>query len=313
VGVACGIVATTKRGTVLLRKLLGGDVPGVLLKRSDDLHANRFNLSPKNYRSMAAEFGGTDFHRQEMDDEDVGSSPFTGLVFEAAPIRIFEAPRSGFVEVIVAVDPAAGKGGDHDDWGIGAAGRRADGHVVALDDDSGQYDDDSGGEAALDICERWNASVIIVEANRGPHVRSAIRAAYYKRKSERGADRVRPMPEIVPVTAKDGKKLRAGPLKGLYRQGMLHHVAGLDALEKQQREWDPDGPKSPRQDDRIDWLVHAVHHLADLSGADKPDNRAELVGTTAALRRMAGAGAAQAREAPSVVARLRGPWRGPAL
>ncbi len=30
------------------------------------------------------------------------------------------------------------------------------------------------------------------------------------------------------------------------------------------REWEPEGPKRPRQDDRIDWLVHAVHHLADL-------------------------------------------------
>ncbi len=267
VGVACGIVATTRRGTVLLRKLLGGDVPGVLIKRSDDIHANRFNLSPKNYRAMVSEFGGTDFHRQEMDDEDVGSSPFTGLVFEAAPIRIDAAPRSDFVELVVAVDPSAGKGGDHDDWGIGAAGRRRDGHVVALDDDSGQHDDDSGGEKVLDICERWGATVIIVEANRGPHVRSAIRAAFYKRRAECGAERLRPMPDIVPVTARDGKKLRAGPLRGLYRQGMLHHVAGLGAMEKQQREWDPDGPKYPRQDDRIDWWVHAVHHLADLGAA----------------------------------------------
>jgi hypothetical protein len=41
-------------------------------------------------------------------------------------------------------------------------------------------------------------------------------------------------------------------------------MPGLAQLERQQREWDPDAPRRPRVDDRIDWLVHAAHYLAYL-------------------------------------------------
>jgi phage terminase large subunit-like protein len=268
IGIAIGIMATTRRGTHMLRRYLKGNIGSVLAKlcRAEE---NRFNLSPKIFRQIRQEFGeDDDFMRQELDDEDVAaSSPFHGLNFDSAPIRILEAPRVDFAEVIVAIDPAEGKGGDHDEWGIGAAGRRQDGHVVALDDASGSYDDDEGADAALRLCELWDVSKIIVESNRGPRVMNAIRAAYYRRELEaaRGGEAVeRSMPEIIPIRAKDGKVIRAQPLRTLYLQGSLHHVSGLRALEKQQREWDPTGPRRPRADDRIDWLTHAVHFLADL-------------------------------------------------
>lgn len=269
IGMALGIVATTRRGTHLLRRLLGGNIDGVLMKRGDHLDANRFNLSPKLYRQIRAELGESDLLRQELDDEDTSStSPFVDLDFDSAPIRILEAPRSDFSEVVVAVDPAEGKGGDHDEWGVGAAGRRHDRHVVALDDASGSYDDAEAADAAIRLCEVWDAKRIVVESNRGKRVMNAIEAAYYRRKIEamQAGEAIRPMPELVPIQAKDGKVLRAGPLRVLYLGGTLHHVPGLKLLEKQQREWDPSGPKRPRQDDRIDWWVHAVHYLADLGG-----------------------------------------------
>lgn len=284
-----GIAATTRKGTIMLRKLLKGEVSGVLVRRPPDLRINRFNLAARYFRQLEAEIGDSDFWRQELDDEDVASnSPFAGLEFGEPPIRVFEAPRGVFLEVIVAVDPADGKGGENDEWGIGAAGRRDDRHVVALEDGSGSYDDAEAAEAALAICERWAARAIVVEGNRGvARVRSVIEAAYYKRRFEgRG---VLPLPEIIPVTAREGKKLRAGPLRTLYLQGLLHHVAGLGALERQQREWDPDGPKRPRQDDRIDWLVHAVHHLAELGdAAERPPNLAEIEGLGERVRKIQG-------------------------
>ena len=73
----------------------------------------------------------------------------------------------------------------------------------------------------------------------------------------------------VGVAAREGKVPRAGPVRALYLQGMVHHVAGLGALERQQREWDPSGPKRPRQDDRIDALVHGAVYLADLNTAQR--------------------------------------------
>lgn len=287
-GRANAIVATTRRGTNLLRKLLKGDTSGVLVRRPPELWTNKNNLTARLAKQIEAELGGTDFHRQEMEDEDVSaSSPFAGLEFDEAPIRVLKVSRADFAEVIVAADPADGKGGDHDDWGIGAAARLRSGHVVALEDVTGQCDDDEAGAKILDLCEAWGALKVVGEVNRGlARLQGVIKAAHLTRELEarsRGEARVRPMPELVPVRAKEGKRLRAGPLKGLYIAGSLHHTAALGALEKQQREWEPDGPKRPRQDDRIDWLVHAVHHLANLSGTT-PDASEGFVGIEKANR-----------------------------
>jgi phage terminase large subunit-like protein len=194
------------------------------------------------------------------------ASPFGGIDFGAAPVRVLEVRREDLDELVVAVDPAEGKGGDHDLWGIGAAGRRRDRHIIVVEDRSGSYDDAEAGEAVLELCERRGASKIIVETNRGPRVLSALRAAHLARElaALRADPTARPhaMPELVPVTAKEGKRLRAGPVRTLYLDGLLHHGPGLAALERQQREWDPEAPRRPRVDDRIDWLVHAVQHLA---------------------------------------------------
>jgi phage terminase large subunit-like protein len=267
-GNANAIVATTRRGSTLLRKMLKGDISGVLTRRPVDVRANRANLTARYFDQMKAELGGTDFWQQEGDDEDISAeSPFAGLDFDAAPIRILEVKRQDIAEIIVAADPADGKGGDHDEWGIGAAARLTNGHIVGLDDWSGSYDDDEAGGKIIDLCSTWGAVKVVGEGNRGvQRLQSVIRAAHYRRELEarsRGAEKPRPLPELVPVTAREGKKLRAGPLRALYLEGALHHVVGLKVLERQQREWDPDGPKRPRQDDRIDWWVHAVHHLAD--------------------------------------------------
>ncbi|MEQ9319775.1 MAG: hypothetical protein RIF41_11495, partial [Polyangiaceae bacterium] len=279
-GIGLGIVATSAgEGEQELWALLEGSKENkrVLIKNlgwGDErppIRPNIFNLSYAYYETTEQELGDSDFYRREMLGEKVSAtSPFSGLEFDSAPIRVLHAARAEFEEIVIAVDPAEGKGGDHDEWGIGAAGRRHDGHIVALDDASGSFDDDEAAAEVMRLCEVWNASKIIVESNRGKRVRNAIVAAYYQRelevaKAAGDTERVSlEMPEIVPIQAKDGKQLRAGPLRVLYLQGTLHHVSGLKLLEKQQREWKPAGPKKPRQDDRIDWLVHAVHFLANL-------------------------------------------------
>ncbi len=277
-GNANAIVATTRRGNALLRKILKGNLEGVLIRRPADPRINKANLTARYFKQMESELGGTDFWQQEGDDEDVSAeSPFAGLDFDQPPIRILEFAKRDIVDLVVAADPADGKGGDHDEWGIGIACRLSNGHIVGLDDRSGSYDDDEAGGKIIDLCNEWGAVKIVGEGNRGvQRLQSVLRAAHYRRELEaksRGAEKPRPLPELIPVTAREGKKLRAGPLRALYLQGSLHHVAHLKALERQQREWDPDGPKRPRQDDRIDWWVHAVHHLADLTrkGVDAED------------------------------------------
>lgn len=279
-GIGLGIVATsTGEGEQDIWNLIEGSAESstTLIKRlggpdtDPPTRPNLFNLSYRYYEQMAEELGDTDFYRREMLGEKVSEqSPFTGLDFDTPPIRIHTAPRSDFEKVVIAVDPAEGKGGDHDEWGIGAAGRRFDKHIVALDDASGSFDDDEAAAEVIRMCKLWGTNEIIVENNRGQHrVKNAIEAAYYRLRfeatqAEEPPEHFPELPRFHPTNAKEGKVLRAGPLRVLYLQGTLHHVAGLRELERQQREWKPKGPRRPRQDDRIDWLVHAVQFLAGL-------------------------------------------------
>lgn len=309
-GDACGIVATTRDGTALLRKLLGGKVDGVLV-RNLRVGGNRTNLAAKWRGQIKAELGEVagDLLRQELDDEDTSaSSPFGPPInFDAAPIRLTEVRREDLVEIVVAVDESGGKGGDHDLWGIGGAGRFRSKHVVALEDDSGSYDDAEAGEKILRLCERLGATKIIVERNRGDRVLTVIRAAWYKRMAEGKEGELRALPEIVGVVAREQKQLRAGVLRPLYLGGMgacmLHHGPhpSLRLLERQQREWDPDAPPRPRQDDRIDWWVHAVHHLARLGpGKDALPPAEAFEGFDDAQRALPAPGWGASREAREV-------------
>lgn len=282
-----GILATTDDDLADLTNVLA--IAGALIKQPRDVFANRNNLAASLYAELAAEVDKDFYDAAVYGTRIANVSPFQGLEFNAAPIRVAAAAQEEFAEVVVAVDPSDGKGGAHDDFGVGVAGRReVDRHVVGIEDRTTQYTEDEGADAALDLCVAWGANTIIVETNRGPRVASAIKAAFYKRIAERNPDVPAEMPKIVGVTATDGKKLRAGPLRKLYLTGMLHHTPQLGALERQQKAWRPDGPKRPRQDDRIDWWVHAVHHLADLGG-DNPDPGLQLDGLAAAMRAAQGA------------------------
>jgi phage terminase large subunit-like protein len=275
IGVARIVVATTARGTkLLLRRLLGGNMEGVVIRRPPvkdgrpDAWANRRNLNAKQLARAVADARGTRFGREEHDDEDTASnSPFDGLDFDSddSTIRVKVVRREEFEEIIVAADPAEGKGGDHDEWGIGAAGRRPDGDVVGLEDGSGEMDDAEAGERVLALCERWGATKIVCEKNRGERVFTIIRAAWNARRAGGRQGKLAALPELIGVTARDQKRLRAGELRPLYLSGLLHHGPGMVPVERQAREWDPDAPRRPRVDDRIDWWVHAVHYLARLA------------------------------------------------
>jgi phage terminase large subunit-like protein len=236
------------------------------VRRPPDLFANRWNLTPGYFERMRRELGGDDFYQQELEDEDTSAaSPFGGIDFDAAPVRVLELLRSDFEEIAIGVDMAGGKGGGHDEWGIVAGGRRGDGHVVGLEDASGSFDDAEAGEAVLALAERWGATRVVVETNRGPGAITVINAAWQRRRAEGRTGRLHGLPELIGVVARDQKRLRAGELRPLYLGGTLHHGPGLAWLERQAREWDPDAPRRPRVDDRIDAWVHLVHYLARLA------------------------------------------------
>lgn len=268
------VITSNPEESELILSLLDDDTRPIV-RTDSETDQNLVNLAPA-LQSTLKQFEGTALelrHRKGVMIRTSSANPFRGLEFDKPPIRVAEPGE--LVELVVGVDPAEGSSEKHDEWGIGCAGKRIDKHVVGLEDASNRYDSDAAGAMVLEVLDRWadrfpNARrVIVAEKNRGEdRVRSTINAAYWKRVHE-GKSR-RPPPEIIGVRAKDGKDLRAGDLRGLYLAGLLHHLPGMARCETQQRGWNPLAPKGPAQDDRIDWLTHAVHHLGDLAVINEP-------------------------------------------
>lgn len=197
-------------------------------------------------------------------------SPFHGLKFDAPPIRVGLVDRSTFEEVVVVVDPSEGARPTSDEAGILVMARDNAGHVYVLEDQSGCVDPEIWGDRAISLAAGWQADCFVAETNRGlAQVKANLTASYYRDRAANGQQGLGALPPIVGVCAMNGKTLRALPVRTLYVEGRLHHVPRLPELEAQMRKWNPLGPKKPRQDDRIDALVHGATHLAGLNDDKK--------------------------------------------
>lgn len=160
---------------------------------------------------------------------------------------------------IVAVDQAGGEGDTHDETGIIGAGRTADGHLYALADRSKNMGADVWGHEACRLAIELTADAFVVEDNFGGDQSAQIIRQAWADLERNGETKGLLMPRIVPVHAKQGKKLRAEPIAQLAAQGLLHHVGEFPRLEGQLITWLP-GMSSP---DRMDAYVHAMTELAD--------------------------------------------------
>ncbi|TQE33044.1 terminase large subunit domain-containing protein [Streptomyces ipomoeae] len=165
--------------------------------------------------------------------------------------------------VVVAVDPAGG-GEDSDEVGIVAAGRDAAGQLYILADRSGKLGAADWGRAACELALEVEADALVVESNFGGDMARQVLVQGWEQLVREGAAAGVLRPRIVPVTAKQGKRLRAEPIAQLYEQGHVHHVGEWPALEVQMVTWMP-GMDSP---DRMDAAVHGLTELADPAGFD---------------------------------------------
>lgn len=267
---------TSPEDAPVIVHLMEGDIASIVrtYSVSDD---NLGNLSADFLGTTLAQYAGTELEAQERGGVLIRksqSSPYRGIDFTTAPVRIAEQNPIELEEIAIGVDPAMGAGPKHDEWGVVVVGRRFDRHLVTMEDLSDVLDSDAAGTRIIDAAERWAALApraritLVVEVNRGEdRIRSVLDAAYYKRRSEaqdRGAPLPRARPDIVGVKAKEGKLIRAGDVRPLFTTGVFHHVPGLTALEAQALAMRPDAPKRPRDDDRVDAEVHAAHYLANL-------------------------------------------------
>jgi phage terminase large subunit-like protein len=260
IGYACGIVATTRRGTLLLRKLLAGNMAGVLVRRPADPRANKANLNAGYFDQMAAELEGSDLLAQELDDEEIDTgSPFAGVDFSA--LRAACLPHD-VVTIGVWVDPATSSAARSCDVGVVVVALDARGVVYGVEDCSGRMNAGEWPAVALDAYERWSRIApthLGIETNAGGNMGPALLRQEERIRRMRAGGAGVSVIEVIEVNSKKSKVQRAGPVARLIPAGQLKMLHGLGALEKQLRELSDDEGK---KNDRADAFVHGVLQLA---------------------------------------------------
>lgn len=156
--------------------------------------------------------------------------------------------------IVVAVDPSGSDGMGGDSQGIVVAGLGVNGHAYLLEDATCCLSPAGWGARAVQMYEKWNADLIVAEANFGGHmVENTIRVAG-------------PKVKVKLVTASRGKHVRAEPIAALYETGpgrpaKVHHVGRFEELEDQMSLFTTDGFQGAGSPDRADALVWALTEL----------------------------------------------------
>ena len=291
------LVTTTPRSLQFLKELVADPDTTTILGHTRE---NEANVDARWVARMERQIGGTRLGRQELEGEILEDNP--DALFKSSEIdltRVASAPRT--LRIVISVDPSFGDDRGNDDAGVLVIGiDDVDRHLYVLEDLSGRHKEEEWARLAVDAYLRWGASAFVVENNYGGRAaKSQIRAAMTIRKGELAGVSA----QIVDVTARDGKAVRAAPVSALYTNGFVHVVGTLTKFETEITEWTP-GKKSPG---RLDALVWGVTHLANLSSdEERPDFKASMQGLAQVTEKLrAGAGAttpqqrAQVPSAPS--------------
>mgnify|MGYP001582717541 CR=1 FL=1 len=264
-----GVISSTPIESELMRWILGGPRgerrSKVLYSRSttDD---NRSNLAESFFTQTLEEFAGTELEQQERYAIFPWGAKkiFANVDFKRPPVRVDVAPDR-FLGVAIWIDPAQSTSTKACEVGMVAAGVTHAGKIFLLDDSSDVMGADVWPERALDLHDRWagrTAAIHLgVETNRGGNQPAELlRSAEIIRKLREGRPGVATI-EIRSVFTHQGKTVRATPLPRLYLAGQVHHLPGLDGVERQLRELD-DTPRL--QLDRADAAVYCVLDLAGI-------------------------------------------------
>lgn len=238
------MVTTTPRATPLIRRLKAD--PATVETRTATAE-NAGNLSPGFLGWMMAAYAGTAMGRQELEGhfmDDPEGAMFLRSQIDALRVA---APPVQLDDCMVAVDPCISARPGADACGIILAGVKA-GHGYVMGDASAPgLAPLVWAERAAALAEAAGASCLLAEANQGGDMVAEMLAMTGTRVPVRL------------VTARLGKRGRAGPVAAMYAQGRVSHAGHFDTLEDQMcRFGTAEEAGSP---DRVDALVWALWAL----------------------------------------------------
>src|SRR5690606_11732726 len=243
------IAATTPKPRPLLKRMLSGEISGVVHTHAT-MYDNPF-LEQSVKDALEETYAGTDIGAQELHGrliDEVAEALWTRATLEATRVRPDEVPD--LTRVSVGIDPSGGAG----EQGIVVVGKsglvipgdggRPQHHGYVLDDRSCKLPPDQWGRRAVQAAVDWEADELTVERNFGGDMAVAtLRTA---------AEALGVNIPIRTVTATRGKTVRAQPVAALAAQGRWHMAGVFPELEDQLATWYQELGWSP---DRLDAMV----------------------------------------------------------
>lgn len=240
-------ISTTPRPIKIIKTLLND--PRTFVTRGST-YDNKYNLAAAFLEEIVTKYEGTRLGRQELNAELLDDNPNSLWKRD----RIDQLRVSGFPDdfkrIVVALDPAVTSKEDSCETGIIVAGLARNNEGYILEDCTMHGTADAWASIAIKTYHKWQADLIIGEANNGGDliealIRSKDQMVNYKK-----------------VHASRGKTKRAEPVAALYEQGRVHHVGSFPELEDQMLAWNPSIPDDEQDSpDRMDALVWALSGL----------------------------------------------------
>lgn len=219
-------------------------------------YRNLRNLAPSFAAEILSQYEGTTLGLQELHAEMIGETEgalWTKAIIDAH--RLYETDEEGSLVLpkmrarAVGLDPSLGRTA-----GIVVCGATPDGRGIVLDDRSVEGRSAVWARAAVEAYNDWDCHALVAETNLPP-----IQEVIDTIRSVPGGDRVR----IIPVTAREGKAARAGPVVALQQQGRIWFAGSFGHLEQQLVTWVPPTGIEPSDwsPDRLDAFVYSIVHL----------------------------------------------------
>ncbi len=243
------LVTTTPKPLALLHGIKDDPLTIVTRGRTSD----NVNVEQNVVDLLTASYGTSRIGRQELDGEllgDVEGALWNIDMIEKARI----APGvSGLDRIVVGVDPPAGAGEHSDACGIVVAGSK-EGRLFVLEDATVRGAGPEGwARRVMDTAQRWEANLVVAEANNGGAMVGSVLAAA-------GAG-----VKVRLVHALRGKSARAEPIALKFETGKAFLAGRFPELEAQMRGLIAgggyDGPG--RSPDRADAMVWAMTVLGE--------------------------------------------------
>jgi hypothetical protein len=191
-------------------------------------HQKRLIVKKRDIRKYNRDFEGIDYEDAE------GALWNYSLIKKVSSLPLMK-------KIVIPIDPAVTSDPDSDEHGILAVGLGFDGNAYVFDDESGIYTPNGMAVKAIGLYDKWQANLIIGEANNGGDfieavIRSVDKSVAYKK-----------------VYASRGKVTRAEPIVNIYEQGKVFHYGNLNKLEIEMTSWNPTKGKSPNRVDALVW------------------------------------------------------------